>query len=411
MEKKTKNQVGIAISTFVALFVLVVIQVLFLIRSGKLEERHFNHRVVLALREARNAIVQEAYISNNVHNYVCGNDCAVGVQDLGFQKVDSIIKSNLRLNRINLAYNFEFINDGGNLDEMCKMCYAQSLNGMFEQTGIKLQIEFPDYSKFLVAQMGVLFYLSMIAIMFVMISFIFTYRLYSRNQLLLENIKSFIDNMVHEFQTPIANIKLASNLLLKKTSVKDEKNIEFLKLIQKENKKLNTHVNDILNVVPLKAEEKNLQSVNIHEVLSECENDFQVRFKQKGGYIKMNLRADKFLIFGNAGDIKHAFMNLIDNAYKYVKGNPELCISTYNKKDWIWIEFADNGIGFPSSEYKSIFEKYYRIQRGNVHDNKGFGLGLNIVKGVVDKFDGRIIVSSKENQGSVFLMQFRLIDK
>ncbi len=411
MEKKTKYQVVIAVSTFVWLFVLIVIQVLFLIKGGKLEERHFNHRVVLALREARNAIVQEAYISNNVHNYVCGVDCAIDVQNLGFQKVDSIIKSNLQLNRIDLDYNFEFINDGGSQEDLCKSCYAQSLNGMFEQTGIKLQIEFPDYSKFLVAQMGLLFYLSIIAIVFVMVSFFFTYRLFSRNQMLLESIKSFIDNMVHEFQTPIANIKLASNLLLKKVSPNEEKSIEFLKLIQKENKKLHAHVNDILSVVSLNIGDEKFEIVNVHDLLSDCERDFQTMFKQKGGHLTLNPCADNYTMYGDAGNIRHAFVNLIDNAFKYVKDNPELSIRTFNKREWLCIEFSDNGFGFPSSEYKSIFEKYYRIQKGNVHDIKGFGLGLNIVKGVVDKHGGYISVSSKEGLGSVFTIHLKFIDK
>ncbi len=412
MVKKKVRHEWLAALTFLVLLSLVIMQIMFLVKSAKLEQKHFNHRVVLALREARNEIAREANQCHNMHNYVCGNKCSNDVQYINFHKVDSIIQSNLYIHKIRLEYQFDFINENDSVkDKICISCYEQSLNGLLAQNGIKLQIEFPDQSKFVFAQLGILFYLSIAAIIFVMISFVIIYRMFAKEQSILVNTKYFIDNMVHEFQTPLANIKFATGLIKKKVNSNVEgskKILQYASLIQEENSKLSQNVNDILDVVLLSSESGEKKSVNVHDVLHSCVNMYQSLMEEKQGTVNLELLADKFILTGDEKYLKHAFLNLLENAIKYTKVAPIINVKTYNKNNKLVIIVKDNGIGISSIEQSKVFEKYYRVSTGNLHDIKGFGLGLNFVKKVVDKLNGSIRIKSEIDKGSAFIITLKI---
>lgn len=405
------KQGWLAVVTFVVLISLVVIQVLFIVKAGKLEEKHFNHRVVLALREARNEIAREANLCNNMHNYICGNQCSEDLQCLNFQKVDSIIQSNLYLHKINLDYRFEFVNEHEEKKgKVCISCYEQSLNGLLAQNGIKLVIEFPEQSKFLFAQLGTLFYLSIAAILFVMTSFFITYRLFNKKKAILLNTKDFIDNMVHEFQTPIANVRFASGLIKKKIGSGNESKIEeYAQLIHNENNKLAGHVQDILKVATMETVKEELEYVDIHALVRDCVSDIIPQVTEQGGTVAFYLDATNCMLKGEYTYLRHAIANLLDNAVKYTNGNaPQVTISTKNENKQLLVSIADNGIGISANEFSNIFQKYYRVSSGNVHDTKGFGLGLDFVKNVMDRHRGTVEVKSELNKGSVFTLKFNV---
>ncbi|MCW3805161.1 sensor histidine kinase [Plebeiibacterium marinum] len=411
MGRKIVKQWWLAIVTFLVLLCLVIIQVLFLVKSARLEEKHFNHRVVLALREARNEIAREANMCNNMHSYVCGNQCSTDMQYINFQKVDSIIQSNLYIHKIHLEYKFEFINENDSVkDKICVTCYEQSLNGLLAQNGIKLLIEFPDNSKFVFAQLGTLFYISIASILFVMISFVIIYRLFTKEQSILSNTKYFIDNMVHEFQTPLANVKFASGLIKKKVNASDEREkvLQYTQLIQDENEKLRGHVDDILKVVSLYSDKKGNEKVDVRQVLNACVESFRTDVERKHGEIKVDFCAGDFVVKGDATHIKHVFSNVIDNSIKYTKQAPYITIETINKRGKLVVSVKDNGVGIPSAELDKVFEKYYRVSTGNIHDIKGFGLGLNFVKNVVDKYKGAVKIKSEVNKGTMVIIELKL---
>ncbi len=412
MLKKKVRLEGLAILTFLVLLCLIIIQVLFLVRSAKLEEKHFNHRVVLALREARNEIAREANQCNNMHNYVCGKKCSSDLQYINFQKVDSIIQSNLYIHKIQLDYKFEFINENDSVkDNICISCYEQSLNGLLAQNGIKLQIEFPGQSKYILAQIGTLFYLSIGAILFVLMSFVIVYRLFAKERSILVNTKDFIDNMVHEFQTPLANIKFASGLIKKKIELNCEnkdKITQYTQLIQDENTKLSQNVKDILDVVGLSVDTGANDAIDLHLVLKECSDLYRSVIAEKQGQLVLDLTAINYKVVGDKTYIKHTFLNLIDNAIKYTKENPSVFIKTFNRKHKLVVVVKDNGIGIPKCEQDKVFEKYYRVSTGNVHDIKGFGLGLSFVKKVVDNLKGNISVKSELGKGSSFIITLKV---
>ncbi len=411
MKSKLDKQSLLAGITFIMLVCLMVIQFLFLLKSAKLEEEHFNHRVVLALREARNEIAREANKCNQMNNYVCGKKCPVEILYINFQKADSIISSNLAIHKIELDYTFEFINEEkGEKKKLCVTCYEQSLNGLLEQNGIKLHIKFPDGSQFIYAQVGTLFYISIGVIIFVMISFIFTSKLFRREKKMVRSIKYFIDNLVHEFQTPIANIRFATNLTIKKIDSNTEINKlkNYTQLIKEENNKIERYVGDILKVASMHNNNIKSSNVNVHELISNCIYDYKNTIENLNGEFHINLSAQNHHIKAVKEYIQHAICNLFDNAIKYSPSNPSITINTYNNKGKIYISIIDKGLGISPKHHQNIFEKYFRVGNGNIHEIKGFGLGLHFVKNVVNKYKGSIKVESKLNKGSTFTLIFKI---
>ncbi|SMO69404.1 two-component system, OmpR family, phosphate regulon sensor histidine kinase PhoR [Saccharicrinis carchari] len=409
---KIDKQSLLAITTFILLLMLIGIQFIFLVRAAKLEQKHFNHRVVLALSESRNEIARAANACQYMNNYVCGKQCTKDMATVNSQKADSIIRSNLAIHKINLDYTFEFVNiekEGNAKSDVS--CYEQSLNGLLAQNGIKLLITFPEQSQFIFAQAGTLFYISIAVIVFVMISFVFTSRLFSNQKRILSNTKDFIDNMVHEFQTPVANIKLASSLIKKNinTDFNGEKINNYTHLIQDENNKIKNHVADILRVADMIGSKKEMADVNMHQLIHDCTNIFRETINRAGGSLSLDLKANDCVVRGKKEYLHHALCNLLDNAIKYSRYEPDIKISTINKKKKMYLAISDKGIGIDPENHKNIFEKYFRVTNGNIHDTKGFGLGLDFVKTVVLQHGGRIHINSQLNKGSTFTLVFKVI--
>ncbi len=407
MKNRIDKQALLAIITFILLISLIGIQFIFLIRSAKLEQKHFNHRVVLALSESRNEIARAANACSHMRNYVCGNKCTKDIQQINSQKADSIIRSNLAIHKVDLDYTFEFVNVDTNHSEPAgSRCYEQSLNGLLAENGIKLLIKFPEQSQFIMAQAGTLFYISIGAIIFVAMSFVFTSRLFRNQKRILTNTKDFIDNMVHEFQTPVSNIKLASNLIKKNIDAgfNNEKIYNYAGLIQNENNKIEDHVGDILRVAAMVGSRSESTEVDMHQLLNNCADNYRSSVEQAGGILTTDLLATRFMVKGKKEYLYHALCNLLDNAIKYTIAKPEIKISTYNKKNKLYVAISDNGIGIDPKHHQNIFEKYYRVTNGNIHDYKGFGLGLDFVKTVALQHGASIQINSQLHKGSTFTL-------
>lgn len=412
MKNRIDKQALLATITFLLLLGLIGIQFTFLIRSAKLEQKHFNHRVVLALSESRNEIARAANACTYMHNYVCGNQCTKDMQRINSQKADSIIRSNLAIHKIDLDYTFEFVNvDKNRIERAGVACYEQSLNGLLAENGIKLLIQFPEQSQFILAQAGTLFYISLGAIIFVMMSFVFTSRLFRNQKRILTNTKDFIDNMVHEFQTPVSNIKLASNLIKKNIDAgfNSEKINNYAGLIQNENSKIEDHMGDILSVAAMVGNRSEYIEVNMHQLLNQCADTYRCSIEKAGGNLTIDLLANRFIVKGKREYLYHALCNLLDNAIKYTIAEPEIKISTYNKKNKFYVVLSDNGIGIDPKNHQNIFEKYYRVTNGNIHDFKGFGLGLDFVKSVVLQHGASIHINSQLHKGSTFTLVLNIV--
>ena len=234
-----------------------------------------------------------------------------------------------------------------------------------------------------------------------------------RQKKLSEIKNDFINNMTHEFKTPLATISLAVDALKNDKVMGDkEKMIYFSSIIKEENQRMNRQVETILKAALLERQEVNLmlKPTHVHEVIKDIADNFTLQLNDKKGKVEMDLEAPNDLIDADEVHFPNLINNLVDNSVKYSKDNvpPEIKISTVANGKNMTIRLEDNGIGMSKETVKRIFEKFYRAHTGNVHNVKGFGLGLSYVKTMVDAHGGHIKVDSTPGKGSIFTLELPL---
>lgn len=270
-----------------------------------------------------------------------------------------------------------------------------------------LIVHFPNQQRDIFKGMYTLLGISVIVVCIFVFSF---YYILASNlkQKKLSTIKNdFISNMTHEFKTPISTISLASEMLSDASiSQTPEKQSRYLKMIRDENKRLSVLVESILQTSILdKGEFKlKLSEIDLHEIINTAINNTQLLISQKGGTINTFLTAQRYKLMADRVHLTNIVFNLIDNAIKYTVDVPEITVKTENIDDSIRISVKDNGIGISKENQKKIFDKFYRVPTGNVHNVKGFGLGLSYVLAVVEKHGGTVEVQSELGKGSTFII-------
>jgi two-component system phosphate regulon sensor histidine kinase PhoR len=213
--------------------------------------------------------------------------------------------------------------------------------------------------------------------------------------------------MTHELKTPISTISLASQMLSDSSISNDMKNIPHLStLIYDESKRLGIQVERVLQMAIFDHGKMNLKikKINIHELIETISNNFSLQIKNRGGTFSLDLKAEQTIIYADEMHITNAIINLLENAIKYCVKEPEIEISTKCSNKLIIIAIKDNGIGISKDNYKRIFEQFYRVPTGNIHNVKGFGLGLSYVKKVMQVHYGSVTVESEVGKGSIFKM-------
>ncbi|WP_062123583.1 sensor histidine kinase [Geofilum rubicundum] len=412
--KPTDKQGILAITTFVVLALLMMVQISWIFRAARLEEQNFNHRVSMALKAARDEIGVRAPKCTDMSDFLCGRQCPEHVNQSKHAEVDSIIRANLSMYNIALPYTFEITDSLLHQSRgrfFNPTCYQQNLNGLIDQNGIQIRVLFPTRNQYLIGQLYSQLGLSILFILFVMLSFLITWRLFRREKDLMLHTTDFINNMVHEFQTPIANIRFAANLLKKKkTGDSPQKTEEYTEVILNETLRLQGHVEAILKVASHSDNQDSTEKIDMHQMIEHVISTFHFRLEHAQAAISLDARASKHEINAEWGPLTLIISNLIDNALKYVSHQPQIHISTQNKENLLVVSVQDNGIGIRKEDQSRIFDKFFRVSTGNVHDVKGFGLGLTYVKKVVEQFGGHVTVQSTPGKGSIFTLTFPLID-
>lgn len=233
------------------------------------------------------------------------------------------------------------------------------------------------------------------------------------NQKRLSQIKSdFINNMTHEFKTPLATISLAVDALrTPKVQANPEKGSYFTNIIKEENIRMNKHVETILQAAFLEKQELNLNlsKVSVHEMVKEVAGTFALQLQDKNGQIDFLLNASSDTISADDTHFRNMISNLIDNAIKYSQDPVRIVISSHSTRNHFVMCIQDNGIGMNKESVKRIFEKFYRAHTGNLHNVKGFGLGMSYVKTVIDAHKGKIKVDSAVGKGTSFTIEMPLM--
>jgi two-component system phosphate regulon sensor histidine kinase PhoR len=231
----------------------------------------------------------------------------------------------------------------------------------------------------------------------------------------LSEIKSdFINNMTHEFKTPLATISLAVDALKNEKVQQDKEKMQYFSgIIKEENKRMNKHVETILQAALMDKQELklNFKQLHAHEIISRVVDNFRLQLEDKQGRIELTLNAKEDLVNADEVHFTNLVSNLIDNAIKYSKENLHIRVYTHCTHKHFIFRVEDNGIGMSKESVKRIFEKFYRAHTGNIHNVKGFGLGMSYVKTVVDAHKGRIRVDSTLGKGSVFTVEIPIMHK
>ncbi|MDP4184128.1 MAG: HAMP domain-containing sensor histidine kinase [Bacteroidota bacterium] len=277
-----------------------------------------------------------------------------------------------------------------------------------------LYLYFPDHRNFILHSAGFLVIPSILLILMILAIFILTINIILRQKKLSAIKNDFINNMTHELKTPISTISLASQMLQDSNVANTPKTIEHVSgVIFQEAKRLSFQVEKVLQMAIFNEGRLKLKfkDFDVNDLARTVVQNFELRVKNNNGVLLTELNATNAVIKGDEVHLTNVLFNLLDNALKYSKNAPEIIVATENKKDYLVLSVKDNGIGIAKEYHKQIFERFYRVPTGNVHDVKGFGLGLSYVKKIIDAHSGIVKVESAVNKGTKFLIYFPLIQK
>lgn len=278
-------------------------------------------------------------------------------------------------------------------------------NDLYENSGI-LIVNFPQKRNYIFQSMWIMLTATVAFIFIILASFGGSFYIIYRQKRLDDLKTDFINNMTHEFKTPVATISLASQMLKNPKVIENkDKILNYSNIIDEENKRLSGHIENVLQAARLDRGEFKLkkEEVNVNDLLKDISDSLELRIENENGEFTSNLEAKKATIYGDVFHLTNAFYNIFDNAIKYKKDDSlKISVSTKNNERGIIVTITDDGIGISKENQKKIFEKFYRVPTGNIHNVKGFGLGLSYVKVIIDAHDGEIQVDSEPGKGSRF---------
>jgi len=266
-----------------------------------------------------------------------------------------------------------------------------------------------DLYSYLFGQMAYLLVPSILFFLLIVGGFSFLVYNLNRQKKLLTIKNDFINNLTHELKTPVFSISLLTKVFKERLKNNETDKLEnYLDLLENENDKLKGHIDKVLELASLENGKYSLQKeeCDFHEIINEAANSFVLKIDAAQGKIEKNFQSVKAQLLLDKDHFKNVIQNLLDNAIKYSNGKPAIAISTQSTNDKLSISISDKGVGIAPEHHRHLFDKFYRVTTGNLHNIKGFGLGLSYVKYIVEAHGGAIRVQSKQNEGSTFIMEF-----
>ncbi len=273
------------------------------------------------------------------------------------------------------------------------------------QNDLELKLVFPGKEQFIRAEMGLPFISSVILILVVLIMSWRTILSLLKEKRISEHTTDFLNNMTHEFKTPLTNIALAGKMMTKDSNIGQEERVKhYSGIILEENEKLRLQVEQVLSMTALERGEIPLHKTELdfHQLIRDSIKCIGVQIENKQGSLNLELHACHALVRGDKTHLTNALCNLIDNAIKYSREKPELSVRTENEGQHLVVIVADKGIGIEKEYQKKVFDTFFRVPTGDVHDVKGFGLGLTYLKKIVELHGGTIGLRSETGKGTTF---------
>lgn len=351
-----------------------------------------------------------------------GSDKYIG-ERIRFKDVDDYLKWALYNNGIDLPYHFSVIDKDGKEVYRCADFEEKGGDEFYQQALFKndppakvsiLKVHFPGKKDYIFDSINFMIP-SLIFTLVLLVTFIFTIYIVFRQKKLTEMKNDFINNMTHEFKTPISTISLAAQMLKDPAVGKSPQMFQHISgVINDETKRLRFQVEKVLQMSMFDKQKATLKmkEIDANEMINGVINTFTLKVERYNGKITSNLEATDPVIFADEMHITNVIFNLMDNAVKYKKPEDdlELKVRTWNEPGKLMISIQDNGIGIKKENLKKIFEKFYRVHTGNLHDVKGFGLGLAYVKKIIVDHKGTIRAESELNVGTKFIIALPLLN-
>lgn len=390
----------ISISSF-SLVILLILQFKWMLETAHIKEQIFNDKANIVLAKTTEALRNDKQMYQTIENCAANsntNDIGISMETNELNKIDSIFSYYMKLYHIQLNYSYELIKDyplENITNGFSKNSYNQKVINQHGNNGFNLKLNLPQKTDYIIAEMGALFVSSVFLILIVILLLRYTILSLLKEKTIAEHSNDFLNNMTHEFKTPLTNIALAGKMIIRDSEASSKTN-HYSEIILKENEKLRLQVEQVLSMtalergdIPIKKE-----SFDFHKLIDEALDCMKMQIERKNAVIEYQPAATEFMVNADRAHFMNSICNLIDNAFKYCKNTPIVKIHTINVKDKLVISVTDNGIGIEKKYQRKIFHKFFRVPTGDIHDVKGFGLGLAYIKQIVEMHMGTIEVQS-----------------
>jgi signal transduction histidine kinase len=268
-----------------------------------------------------------------------------------------------------------------------------------------LYVYFPEQRNYILKSTGFMAFSSTLLTIIIILGFSITIHIMFKQKRLSQIKNDFVNNMTHELKTPISTISLASQMLMDDSIPFESKNISYISsIIDDESKRLSYQVEKVLKTALFEQGQIKLKykELNIHRIIENVIKNFEIQVKSRNGELSKKLEASNPILLIDEVHFTNIIFNLLDNAVKYSNESPKITVSTEQGKNGLSIFIADQGIGIKKQDQKRVFDQFYRVPTGNVHDVKGFGLGLSYVKKIVEAHNGQITLKSEFKKGTTF---------
>jgi two-component system phosphate regulon sensor histidine kinase PhoR len=420
--RRQRMRIVIVLAT-ITLFGLFAVQAFWVNKAINMANKQFNDRAVIALSSAAQSLKtinnDSSYIPDPVVQ-VSSNYFVVKMNDtLHPYLLESLLKREFE--SIHFKEDFEYgiydcftdsivYGNAVSFDETKNITNTTKLPVRSNRDGHYFGVYFPQKVSSIINELE-FWVFSTLLILFVAIFFAYSSYVMLRQKRLSEIKTDFINNMTHELKTPIATIGLSSDMLKNPNVQADKERFDnYVNIITSESNRLKQQVERVLQLATLDSEHIDLKKspTHIHELLKQAKVSAVIRTQELGGEIILNCHATNDLIQGDEVHLSNIFYNLIDNAIKYCTKAPVIHISTLSDKKHLTVTVKDNGVGIAPEHQKHLFEKFYRVPTGNVHNVKGFGLGLYYVHTIWLAHQGTISLTSNLNEGTKFTLKIAL---
>lgn len=414
----------IIIASAISLAGLIITQLFWINNALRLGEEQFNSRVTIALQGALDEYVQTH--QGKPCDVTCGCLSVPSQADTLFinlepAEMDSLLRVHFDYHGLDTIFELKVVNctTGKVLFEKTgklkhpgrSSLHKISLSCLHHKESHRMEVRFNQPRQLIIKDMLVWLAASSIFLLIVILSFAYIVLTIVRQKKVTEMRNDFINNMTHEFKTPISNISLACEVLKRPNITESPERLNrYIDIINQENRRMRSQVDRILQVAVRNREDMDIsrQITDIHELIRDAVDTICLEDCRDGAVIDLDFRAVKSELFIDPVHFTNIIHNLIDNAQKYSATDPKIQISTDQRDHGFILEFKDNGMGISQEAQKHVFEKFYRVPTGNLHNVKGTGIGLYYVKTMIEAHGGTIIVKSEIGMGSRFIITLPL---